>query len=411
MALTTSSKPRKLRRGLWFSETTGTWHYEVRREGVKHAGDTGHPLEKGARLWLARKITQLKDAEVGLVPPEAWPTLAEALQGWLRVRSGVSSPGHVANVARAVRLHAAPLHATPVDQITPHDLETLRAAYMKGRGQGSGGAKLPHSEGGANKAIFHLRLVLTWALRRPAPALPPLAAQEAVKGILWPEDVQGFLAEAWKGGRDHATTKARLVPHSVTAICLMIGLGLRETEALTARIEWWDRRRGVYIVGRSKSRYLREIPLPDWLTRHLTALLTLQGHPTKGLLLPAGLDKQGRQVPHERLFTTKPVARCAQALKITGLTPHRLRATFATAHFENGTTLSQIQQMLGHRDPQTTMRYIVQRPKDQAKAQERVAQAMGFEANPPTVLPPRTKGKLTQTKKAKPRKQAHSSQA
>ena len=63
-----------------------------------------------------------------------------------------------------------------------------------------------------------------------------------------------------------------------------------------------------------------------------------------------------------------------------GLHPHRLRASFATTHFEAGTPLSQIQQMMGHEDPETTMRYIVQRPKDQAVAQERVSELMGFKS-------------------------------
>jgi hypothetical protein len=33
---------------------------------------------------------------------------------------------------------------------------------------------------------------------------------------------------------------------------------------------------------------------------------------------------------------------------------------------------------MGYRDPATTMRYIIQRPKDQAEVQEWVAQAVGF---------------------------------
>ena len=57
---------------------------------------------------------------------------------------------------------------------------------------------------------------------------------------------------------------------------------------------------------------------------------------------------------------------------------HGLRASFATTHFEAGTPLSQIQQMMGHSDPETTMGYIVQRPRDQAAAQERVSELMGF---------------------------------
>ena len=57
--------------------------------------------------------------------------------------------------------------------------------------------------------------------------------------------------------------------------------------------------------------------------------------------------------------------------------------------------------MLGHRDPATTLRYIVQRPKDQAEAQELVAAAMGFASGPPTVTEQKQKNNVTPTSKRK----------
>ena len=72
-----------------------------------------------------------------------------------------------------------------------------------------------------------------------------------------------------------------------------------------------------------------------------------------------------------------------------------MRATFATTHFEAGTEISQIQQMMGHKHPSTTMGYIVMRPKGQAEAQDRVSKLMGLEGAVPVESP---------TKKPKPRK-------
>jgi len=399
-------KPRKLRRGIWFSQKTGTWHYEFKYEGFpKQKGDTGHALEKPARDWVAAFKANLKKRLVGMAPEGPAITLERALAEWKKAHQGVTSDRHVVNVCRAVELHAAALLQTPLDAITLRDLEALRSTYLQGTGKGYHEAELSHTEGGANKVIFHLRMVLRWCGKhglgpREVVKLEPLPAQEGAQSVVWPEQVQAFLAEAWKGGIDHKA-KIRLLPHSATALCMMLGLGLRENEALGARWEWLDLRRQVYVVGRAKSRRLREIPLPSWLARHLVNLRATQGNPSHGLMLPAGLDDEGRQIPHVPGFTTKPVARCAAALKISGLTPHRLRATFATAHFEMGTPLSQIQQMMGHRDPATTMRYIVQRPKDQAEAQERVAKAMGFESSPPEVPRPQSKAKITHIKKAK----------
>ena len=69
-------------------------------------------------------------------------------------------------------------------------------------------------------------------------------------------------------------------------------------------------------------------------------------------------------------------------LGIEGLHTHRLRATFATAHFEAGITLQQIMLMLGHDKPQTTLRCIETRQKDAVQARDKVAEAMGFSGNP-----------------------------
>ena len=65
---------------------------------------------------------------------------------------------------------------------------------------------------------------------------------------------------------------------------------------------------------------------------------------------------------------------------IQNLHPHVLRASFATGHFEVGTVLSQIQQMMGHASPETTLGYIFQRPVEQAISQERLAEKMGLKA-------------------------------
>lgn len=386
-----------VRRGLYWSETTHTWHYEFRlkvpgaEKSEKFNGDTGQVIEADARIWLAAFKKRLHDEAVGLQPQAGQPSpaLRRGLALWLAAHEACSE-GHQANVRRAVEIHAKHLLDTPMDQIREEDLELLRVRYLKETGHGFQGAELPHSEAGANKAVHHVRLVLTWCGQRGhapavAPKIKPLNAQGKVKAVVWPEQVQAFLAEADRGGYDHAAIGPRMIPHSATAIRMMLGLGLREEEALWARWEWLDTRRQVYVAGKTKGGRVREVPIPSWLAEHLEGLRALQKGPKKGLILPAGLDDDDQQVPHDRLFTTKPVARVAAVLKIVGLTPHRLRATFATAHWELGTPLSQIQQMMGHKRPETTMKYIVARPKDQAEAQEKVAKAMGFTSYPPTV--------------------------
>ncbi len=82
--------------------------------------------------------------------------------------------------------------------------------------------------------------------------------------------------------------------------------------------------------------------------------------------------------PIYRGLTKNAIRSAGDRLGIPGLHPHRLRATFATAHFEAGTTIQQIRLTMQHDKPQITLRYIETRQKVAVKAQARAAAAMGF---------------------------------
>jgi hypothetical protein len=320
----------------------------------------------------------MAEHQVARVKP---PTLSRVLDDWTRIQKGAVEDLHIRNVRDALSHHLAQLLPLPIDQLTNQVVEDARAAYLASSGIGyrpghRGRWALKHTVGGANKIIQNLGSVVGWAVRRGAGGidrmpfrLGRLKPLPKVQVILWPEMVQPFLEEALRGRRGLHDA----FPHSLTAMRLMLQLGLREAEVLGARWEWLDRRRQVYVVGVNKSRELREIPVPDSLMDHLDRGLGPTTAVPRGLILA---DEKGR--PHTGQFTLHPVARCGEKVGIVGLTPHRLRASFATCHFEIGTSLSQIQMMMGHKDPETTLGYIVQRPIGQVEAQERASRAMGF---------------------------------
>jgi hypothetical protein len=56
-----------VRRGLYWSTRTKTWHYELKVKGVKHNGNTGHSNETLARNWLKLWKEHQADLEVGLI--------------------------------------------------------------------------------------------------------------------------------------------------------------------------------------------------------------------------------------------------------------------------------------------------------------------------------------------------------
>jgi integrase len=348
------------------------YYMKFKFKGAVIHESTGCEHKAAAELVLKRRREDLALRAAGLLSSRDLPTLEETLKSWCGAQEGVMVPAHIGNVRSAILLHMRSLLPMRLDEITTPTVESARADYLRSKGRGYRAGQneweLSHTPGGANKIVQHLSSVVGWAVSqgwiesRPF-NLKPLKAQEQVKAVVWPEQVPALLKAADEGRNEH----------SASAIRMMIGLGLREEEALGSRWEWLDQRRGVYIVGASKSRKLREIPVPEWLFAHLVSIWSERGNPTTGFIL---LAKDGQ--PHRKGYTEKPVDRCAERLGIVGLHPHRLRATFATAHFEAGTPLSQIQQMLGHRDPETTLRYIVQRPHDQAEAQKKVAKSMGF---------------------------------
>ena len=388
----------KVRRGLYWSERTQTWHYEFRFLGQKHNGTTGCTRERDARDYLMELKQALARGEAGLAVRVPGHTLRAAFHAWDERQTGVVVDAHRAAMRVAILQHCSEELDLQIEQLDTPTVEALRTRYMAAAG---------HSEGGANATLKLLSSLLGWCVRqgwlqaRPF-KLAPLKPQQEAKPVLWPEQVQAFLAEVDRGGRTWAWKKPdpRPMPHAATAVRMMVGLGMREDEALHARWEWIDWRRRVMVLTKTKNREAREVPIPDWLMEHLAALHPVT--PTLGLVIPDH-DEKGQPRPHTRLLTYKPVRRAGLALKIPDLSPHALRRTFATAHFEAGTPLSQIQQMLGHEDPETTMRYVLQRPKAQAAAQARVAKAMGFKSSPPLVphKPVAKSPKAKQTKKKK----------
>lgn len=372
-----------VRNGLYWSHATKTWHHEFRFRGLKRNGDTGCPSRAVAEKWLVEFKARLALAEVGL---ESTPTLGQALAAWEEAHSGLLVKGYVDQMGHLVRTHLAGHLGLPLDALTTEDMERARSAYLGSVGnQERFGKKwaLPHSVGGANTLLKMVNALYGWVIRsrgwikqRPY-RLARKKPQEKVKPLIWPEQVQAFLREvdrgayAWSG----KVVEREREPHVRLAIRLQIGLGLRETEALGFRWEWLDRRSRVYTPGATKNRKTRIIPVPEWLFVELQQLWEASGRPATGFAM-VGEDHR----PHRKGFTLRPVKASGARVGIVNLHPHRLRATFATSHWEAGTALAQIQQMLGHKDPETTMRYIVMRPKETAAAQDKVAAMMGFQS-------------------------------
>ena len=377
--------PGEIRDGLVMYEGGTTWHYLVRWRGKIKRGDTKCEGRSTAATWLKAERKKWPLEEQGLIGAGV-PTLKALWAEWDRLKASSVSSSHRRYMKGVIHAHTGKYLDLPAGQLTVAAFEELRHAYLTSTGAGpkrnGGHVVRKHTEGGWNKAAGQIRALFRWAVGMKKLLEVPfkvelLPVSLKNRGVLWPERVQAFLVvvDGMRKYQEHDP-----VPQMSVAIRLMIGAGLREAEALHMEWDRVDWRRHVLIVAQAvatgrkvKDRTIREIPMVSWLETYLLKWWAHCKRPARGLVLFT--REEGA---HAEGSTTKAVRKGAQSLEIIGLTPHRLRATFATNLFEVGAELSQIQQMLGHEKPEVTMRYILQRPKDQAASLELAAAAMGF---------------------------------
>jgi integrase/recombinase XerC len=170
-----------------------------------------------------------------------------------------------------------------------------------------------------------------------------------------------FLAAADKVARN---------PQVGVMLRVMVGLGLRQAEALGMRWEWFNPTQMTYVVGKSKGREARVLPVPLWLWNSIHDMPKTHSE----WVFPAEDGK-----PHRSQFCRKALQRVCKTLGLGNVTQHRLRATFASLHAsEANTPITEIQGMLGHKNVQTTMIYVETSMEAKRKAQDTLSQKLGF---------------------------------
>jgi integron integrase len=177
-------------------------------------------------------------------------------------------------------------------------------------------------------------------------------------------------------------------------VMLLYGTGLRLEECLDLRVKDLDFDRHQIIVRQGKGQKDRVTMLPsavrEALTRHLTNVRRIhEADLTRGfgrVVLPFALDRKfpnaatewrwqfvfpagricraPRFGPPSRYHLHESVVQkaVAQAARPAGITkrvgPHVMRHSFATHLLEDGYDIRTVQELLGHRDVQTTMMYL-----------------------------------------------------
>lgn len=112
-------------------------------------------------------------------------------------------------------------------------------------------------------------------------------------------------------------------------------------------------------VGQTKGKESRSVPLSPRVHGLLTAFKKEQDD-KYGVLLPNAYIFCSEGNPYKPEYPTEPTrwqSKFVKRHKLPNVSPHDLRHTAATLALESGADLKQVQQLLGHKDPSTTMKF------------------------------------------------------
>lgn len=270
------------------------------------------------------------------------------------------------------------------------------------------------------KAVGTLRMVLTEVYQSPAPVNVMLAAIKGViKACFQMELIDSKhyeLVMLVKGVKDvdaplrgrHITDEeieqtirhlaldrlpdgkaARRALRDSAVLALMLTTGLRRAEVAALRLQDYNHSTGELRVVRGKGSKSRTVFVPAAARTYMAPWLKVRGRTPGGLFV--AVLKNGA-IPHYKNVTAQAVygwfvGRMKEA-GITDVTPHDARRTFVGNILElSGNDLVVSQQLTGHKDFETLMRY--NRKKNSA------AQELAERQKLPQLIPPHTQDEPT----------------
>lgn len=324
-----------------------TWHYRFRLDGRRvqrstHETDRREADRIAADAWgAALKRSRGEEPE---------PTLAGLAEAWIQAHALSYSPSRIRSVDAWRRCHVPTLLNLPLRQIDTRRVEEARDLYLE-----------HHKRTSANQWLAILRALFNWARRRRMVRERPWEVGKLKEKRVHKPTLPMDVAPEWVRTAQELSESE---PGIGLVLRILVGMGLRVSEAIGARWEWLDFERNEYIPGDTKDGKAIPRPVDPLLMADLQARAGVQdGHPT-GYIVPM---RPGHPITERRVAYL--MGKANAACRTLHLTPHRLRATYATVLSASGVPIQDIQRALGHADPRTTMRYLVPSNERIAKAQ------------------------------------------
>src|ERR1017187_1560474 len=183
---------------------------------------------------------------------------------------------------------------------------------------------------------------------------PKLDIRSRLPRRISPEVMRGL----WEAAAAHRYGYYRSV--WVTLLSIFYGTGMRRGDVSQLNVSDWCREEGLLLVRNSKTGQARQVPVPAVTWQCLEAYLPKRQNHLESL---GTTDESALFVSRSggRLKATA-ISRGLQSLgrscSETPITMHQFRHTCASDLLEAGTCLPDVQQLLGHQNISTTMRYL-----------------------------------------------------
>lgn len=113
-------------------------------------------------------------------------------------------------------------------------------------------------------------------------------------------------------------------------------------------------------VGSTKTENIRRVAVSDRLLLLLDQHKRAMEEIIRGSLLPTAFVFSRPENPYKPIYPTVPTrwqSRFVKRHHLPNMSPHDLRHTAATLALESGANLKEVQELLGHSDPSTTMKF------------------------------------------------------
>ncbi len=198
----------------------------------------------------------------------------------------------------------------------------------------------------------------------PARRLPLPRVSETVPVFLSEEMAQQLIAAA-----DTPWTKC--------AVVLLLSTGIRRSEAVTITLDDLNLEERQLLI-RGKGDKERVVPLTDQAVEAIQAYLPYRTKTqSRHLFVSAwkGQPIHGRCINRMLKIVIQKAGLAGQ-----GITPHKLRHTFATHLIRNGVDIRTVQELMGHSELETTAKYL---HSDTRTKQAAVGRLNGLLGNPP----------------------------